>query len=47
MIETIFFWAQQSLGGYSYGPKESPDDQSFTEGIVRNDERLYPHFQLC
>jgi len=40
MFET-FFLGTTKCGAYAphgYGPEGSPDDQSITKGIVRNDE---------
>jgi len=37
------------FGGYAtcgYGAEGSSDDQSVSKGIVKNDEKLYPHCQL-
>jgi len=48
MFKQIFlgtkFWHMATPRGY--GPEGSPDDHSFTKGIVRNDERLYLHCQF-
>jgi len=43
------FSEQNEFGGLcprDYGSEGRPDDLSFTKGVVRNYESLYPHCQL-